>query len=95
VEGILSWAAYPLATAEVAELVGVGLDEARSRLEQAGALLTPVASDGYVASDGCWSPGATRDRSQSGPTRAVPPIARHLTGSEPARAAPAGTRPAG
>ncbi len=47
VEEILSWAPYPLATAEVAELRGVGLEDARSQLQQSGAQLTPVAGDGY------------------------------------------------
>lgn len=46
-EEILSWAPYPLATAEVAELRGIGLDDARSELQQSGAQLTPVAGDGY------------------------------------------------
>lgn len=44
---ILSWAPYPLATAEVAELRGIGLDDAHSQLQQSGAQLTPVAGDGY------------------------------------------------
>ncbi len=47
VEEVLSWAGYPLPTAEVAELLGVGLDEARAKLEQAGAELAPAAGDGY------------------------------------------------
>ena len=50
VEQLLAWANYPLATAEVAELLGVGLDEARTKLEQAGAELTPAAEDGYWSS---------------------------------------------
>ena len=47
VEEVLSWASYPLATAEVAELLGVGLEEAREQLEAAGAELEPAAGDGY------------------------------------------------
>jgi predicted DsbA family dithiol-disulfide isomerase len=47
VEALLSWASYPLATAEVAELLGVGLDEARQRLADSGAELDPAAGDGY------------------------------------------------
>jgi predicted DsbA family dithiol-disulfide isomerase len=47
VEEVLSWASYPLATAEVAELLGVGIEEAREKLEAAGAQLEPAAGDGY------------------------------------------------
>jgi len=46
-EEVLSWAGYPLATAEVAELLGVGVEEAHKRLEEAGAELAPAAGDGY------------------------------------------------
>lgn len=48
---ILDWARYPLATAEVAELRGVGLDAARAELKRSGARFTPSAQDGY------WSLG--------------------------------------
>ena len=48
---VLSWAPYPLATAEVAELRGIGVDEARDELRAAGAELTEAAGDGY------WSSG--------------------------------------
>jgi hypothetical protein len=51
VEEVLSWAPYPLATAEVAELRGIGLDQARDELQKLGAELTPAAGDGY------WSRG--------------------------------------
>lgn len=44
---VLSWAPYPLATAEVAELRGIGLDQARDELQQVGASFAPVAGDGY------------------------------------------------
>jgi predicted DsbA family dithiol-disulfide isomerase len=47
VEEVLSWAPYPLATAEVAELMGLGLDEARDQLRAAGAELDGAAEDGY------------------------------------------------
>jgi predicted DsbA family dithiol-disulfide isomerase len=47
VDELLSWASYPLATAEVAELLGVGLEEAREQLQDAGAELHPAAGDGY------------------------------------------------
>jgi predicted DsbA family dithiol-disulfide isomerase len=47
VEEILAWAPYPLATAEVAELRGVGLDDAHRQLAQSGAEFRPVAGDGY------------------------------------------------
>ncbi len=51
VQEVLAWAPYPLATAEVAELRGVSLDQARDELQQAGAKLAAVAGDGY------WSSG--------------------------------------
>lgn len=51
VEEILSWAPYPLATAEVAELRGIGIDQARDELQRAGAKLAAAAGDGY------WSTG--------------------------------------
>jgi predicted DsbA family dithiol-disulfide isomerase len=47
VEDVLSWASYPLATAEIAELRGVGLEAAREELDGAGAELDPAAGDGY------------------------------------------------
>ena len=47
VDEVLSWARYPLATAEVGELLGVGLDKAREQLQAAGAALDSVAGDGY------------------------------------------------
>jgi len=50
VELILEWATYPLATAEIAELRGVGIEDAREELERAGATFEAVAGDGY------WSP---------------------------------------
>ena len=46
---VLAWAPFPLATAEVAELRGIDLDQARGELEQAGATFTPSANDGYWA----------------------------------------------
>jgi predicted DsbA family dithiol-disulfide isomerase len=50
VEQILEWAKYPLATAEIAELRGIGMDDARGELERSGARFEAVAGDGY------WSP---------------------------------------
>jgi hypothetical protein len=50
VDEVLAWATYPLATAEVAELMGVGLAEAREQLQHAGAEFAAAAGDGY------WSP---------------------------------------
>jgi hypothetical protein len=47
VEEVLSWAPYPLATAEVAELRGTSLDQARDELQRVGTKLAPVAGDGY------------------------------------------------
>jgi predicted DsbA family dithiol-disulfide isomerase len=47
VDDVLAWAPYPLATAEVAELLGIGLDEAREQLPRAGAQLARAAGDGY------------------------------------------------
>ena len=51
VDEILSWAPYPLATAEVAELRGVPIGQARDELQRAGAKLAVAAGDGY------WSAG--------------------------------------
>ena len=48
---VLSWAPYPLTTADVAELRGIGLDQARDELQAAGAELAEAAGDGY------WSSG--------------------------------------
>jgi predicted DsbA family dithiol-disulfide isomerase len=47
VADVLAWAPYALATAEVAELRGTSIDDARSQLEAAGARLEPAANDGY------------------------------------------------
>ncbi len=47
VEEVLAWAPYPLATAEVAELMGTDLDTAREQLQAAGAEFEPAAGDGY------------------------------------------------
>ena len=44
---VLDWAPFALATAEVAELRGIGLDLAREELEAAGARFEPSANDGY------------------------------------------------
>ncbi len=49
VDEVLAWAPYALATAEVAELRGIEIDEARDELEHAGARFTPSANDGYWA----------------------------------------------
>jgi hypothetical protein len=46
-EAQLAWTQYPLATAEVAELAGVTIDDARTELERYGARFSPVAGDGY------------------------------------------------
>jgi predicted DsbA family dithiol-disulfide isomerase len=51
VEEVLSGAPYPLATAEVAELRGIALDQAREELQRAGAKLEPAAGDGYWSGD--------------------------------------------
>jgi predicted DsbA family dithiol-disulfide isomerase len=50
-EEVLSWAPYPLATAEVAELRGIDLGQARDELQRGGATLAESAGDGY------WSRG--------------------------------------
>lgn len=47
VEAILAWAPYALATAEVAQLRGIEIDQARGELERAGARFSPSATDGY------------------------------------------------
>jgi predicted DsbA family dithiol-disulfide isomerase len=49
VEEILTWAPFALATAEVAELRGIEIDQARDELQRAGATFTPSANDGYWA----------------------------------------------
>ncbi len=51
-EEILSWAPYPLATAEVAELRSTSLDQARDELHRAGATLAEAAGDGYWSAHG-------------------------------------------
>ena len=51
VDEVLAWAPYPLATAEVAALRGVEIDEARGELERAGAKFTPSGIDGYWVAD--------------------------------------------
>lgn len=50
VQEVLSWAPYPLATAEVAELRQISQADARRELADAGATLAPAGGDGY------WSP---------------------------------------
>jgi predicted DsbA family dithiol-disulfide isomerase len=47
VEEVLVWAPYPLATAEVAELRGVSVAQAREELREANAEFTAAAGDGY------------------------------------------------
>ena len=47
---ILRWTPYPLATAEVAELRAVSLDQARDELRHAGATFSEAAGDGYWSS---------------------------------------------
>jgi hypothetical protein len=49
VQEILAWAPYALATADVAELRGIEIDEVRGELERAGARFAPSANDGYWA----------------------------------------------
>lgn len=44
---VLGWADFALATAEVAELRGIGIDDARAELESAVATFTPSGTDGY------------------------------------------------
>jgi hypothetical protein len=47
VNEVLAWAPYAFATAEVAELRGTDIDQARGELQRAGATFTPSATDGY------------------------------------------------
>lgn len=47
VDEVVAWAPYALATAEMAELRGVALEDARGELERTGASFTPSATDGY------------------------------------------------
>ena len=49
VEEILAWAPFALATAEVAELRGIEIEQARDELQHAGATFRPSANDGYWA----------------------------------------------
>ncbi len=51
VEEILTWAPYPLASAEVAALRGIKVEDARRELELSGATLTAAAGDGYWSRD--------------------------------------------
>jgi hypothetical protein len=51
VDQVLSWAPYPLATAEVAELRSIDVERAREELQRASAKLAAAADDGY------WSSG--------------------------------------
>lgn len=44
---LLAWAPYPLATAEVAAIMQVSADDARAKLEAAGASFEAVGEDGY------------------------------------------------
>jgi hypothetical protein len=46
-EEVLEWAGEPLATAEVAAVLDVEIDEARSKLEQSPARFQPGGEDGY------------------------------------------------
>lgn len=46
-EQVLEWSRWPLATAEVAGLLQVSIDEARSQLDAADATFEPVGEDGY------------------------------------------------
>jgi hypothetical protein len=55
VEGVLAWAPYPLATAEVAGIMEISVDAARDRLVASVAHPTPVANDAYWSID---APGA-------------------------------------
>jgi predicted DsbA family dithiol-disulfide isomerase len=47
VREVLEWAPFALATAEVSELRGIAIEEAREELKGAGATFTPSANDGY------------------------------------------------
>jgi hypothetical protein len=49
VDEVLAWAPYALATAELAELRGVDIENARGELERTGARFTSSATDGYWA----------------------------------------------
>jgi hypothetical protein len=46
---LLSWAPYPLATAEVAALRGISIEQANEELEASEAHFAPAANDGYWA----------------------------------------------
>jgi predicted DsbA family dithiol-disulfide isomerase len=55
VEQVLAWAGEPLATAEVAAIMGIDRDDARTELAR-------VASEQPVGPDGWWSLAATADQ---------------------------------
>lgn len=44
---VLAWAGFPVATQEVAEVCGISREEARERLEAAGAVAEPVGRDAF------------------------------------------------
>lgn len=44
---VLDWAPFALATAEVAAVRGIEVEEARAELRETGATFAPVATDGY------------------------------------------------
>ncbi len=49
---VLAWAGEPLATAEVAEVMGRSIASTREQLETSDARFTPVATDGYWSLSG-------------------------------------------
>jgi len=49
VDEVLTWAPYPLATAEIAAIRDVPIDKARTELEESGASFSRAAGDGYWA----------------------------------------------
>lgn len=56
---LLEWAGEPLSTQEVAEVLGIGRDEARERLAaQAGAIEAPAGSDAFWSLDTAAVPAA-------------------------------------
>ncbi len=68
VSEVLGWAGEPLATAEVAAMCAIGLDDARERLGR-------IAVEEHVGSDGFWYLAA------AGPEPSLPKLAQVTAGS--------------
>ena len=70
VEAVLAWAGEPLATAEVAAVCAIELDEAREALGR-------VARERHVGWDGLWSPRGPWSTVRQSARSPLPPRQRH------------------